>query len=148
MCVCMCLCVLPEHFVLSYSDCKTCQCCRPRFNHFPSLSVPSTRKEWMEKDCISFQQTVTLWVSVEHAGVQEGNRQLLVSSLLLLLFFFVLIEWMVVAVEVAAVDGGMVRGRSVTWGEVHPRGVKFRKRARAGRGGAWRERGEMRVEIV
>lgn len=26
---------------------------------------------WMEKDCVSFQQTVTSWVSVEHGGFQE-----------------------------------------------------------------------------
>lgn len=25
----------------------------------------------MEKDCVSFQQTVTSWVSVEHEGFQE-----------------------------------------------------------------------------
>lgn len=43
---------------------------------------------------------------------------------------------MVVVVEVAAVDGGMVGGRSVTRGEADPQGVKFRKRTRAGRGGA------------
>lgn len=48
---------------------------------------------------------------------------------------------MVVVVEVAAVGGGVVGGRSVTRGEVHPQGVKFRKRMRAGRGGARRERG-------
>lgn len=32
----------------------------------------------MEKDCISFQQTVTLWVSVEQTCFQEANKQLLV----------------------------------------------------------------------
>lgn len=46
----------------------------------PSLSVLSSRKEWMEKDCVSFQQTVTLWVSVEQKCFQEANRQLVVSS--------------------------------------------------------------------
>lgn len=64
-------------------------CVGPQFNHFPSLSVPSPRKEWMEKDCISFQQTVTLWVSVERTCFEEANKQLLVFSVL---FFFFFIE--------------------------------------------------------
>lgn len=43
-----------------------------QFNHFPSLSAAGPTEQWMEKDCISFQQTVTLWVSVEREGFQEA----------------------------------------------------------------------------
>lgn len=87
MCVSVCL-LLPESIMLLLRGYEACHCHGPKSNHFPSLSVPGSRKEWMEKDCISFQQTVTLWVSVEHKCFQEANRQLLVSLFFSFFFFF------------------------------------------------------------
>lgn len=78
VCVTVCL-LLPGSIILLLRGYEACHCHGPKFKHFPSLSVPGWRKEWMEIDCISFQQTVTLWVSVEQKCFQEANRQLLVS---------------------------------------------------------------------
>lgn len=94
LCVCVCVssCRYPSYCCKVAMKLATAM--DPQFNHFHLLSVPGCRKERMEKDCVSFQQTVTLWVSVEQECFQWANGQLLVSSS----FFLVLTQWLVVVV--------------------------------------------------
>lgn len=116
---------------------------RLQFNHVPSLSTtgPPECNGW-RKIALPLNK-----LSLRGFPLSTGafRRQLLVSVLLFI--------WKRV-VAVWGSDRGIWQERwrrwsgVETWAESHPRGVKFRERTSAGRGGAWRDGGEMQAEIV